>query len=56
MLGLFILGLLAWDACGGAAQHCPVDTARVALDCQAEVKAGTKTKQQCYDLIEKSCP
>ncbi len=43
-------------SCGGSVQHCPLNTAQVALECKVEVKAGKKTKEQCYQLIEESCP
>ncbi len=52
----FIILSLILLSCGGTVQHCPINTAQVALDCKAEVKAGTKTKEQCYQLIEDSCP
>ncbi len=39
-----------------AGQHCPPNSALVAAECKQEVLKGTKTKEQCYKLIEESCP
>ena len=40
----------------GNVQGCPPKTAQVTLACRDEIKAGTKTKEQCYTEIEASCP
>lgn len=56
MLKPFILCILLVSCAATQVNHCPVESAKVALDCRAEVKAGTKTKEQCYQLIEESCP
>ena len=55
MLKLFILAMLL-VSCVGQVNHCPVESAKVALDCREAVKAGNMTKEQCYQLIEESCP
>ncbi len=49
-----LLGLLLVSC--GSVQHCPPKTATVALDCKAAVVQGLKTKAQCYEEIERSCP
>jgi hypothetical protein len=50
-----LLAALLVSACG-AVQHCPPHSATVALDCKEAVARGEKTKEQCYQLIEESCP
>jgi hypothetical protein len=40
----------------GNVQGCPPKTAAVTADCKSQVAAGKMTKDQCYQLIEASCP
>jgi hypothetical protein len=40
----------------GSVQHCPPHTATVTLNCREAVAKGLKTKEQCYQEIEESCP
>jgi hypothetical protein len=51
---VLVLGLVGCADIG--ADSCPPKTAQVALQCKAEVAKGVKTKDQCYQEIESSCP
>lgn len=49
-----VLGL---SACGfQGVKGCPPKTAQVTADCHADVAKGLKTKAQCEQEIEESCP
>lgn len=44
-------------ACGmQSVKGCPPETAAVTAQCKLDVAKGLKTKEQCLDEIERSCP
>lgn len=53
---LMILCALLVSCAAGNVNHCPPNTATIALQCKADVAKGLKSKEQCYQEIEESCP
>jgi hypothetical protein len=51
----YLICLILVSCSAAQVNHCPVDSAKVALDCREAVRAGKMTKEQCYQLIEESC-
>jgi outer membrane PBP1 activator LpoA protein len=48
--------ILALILTGCATQGCPAKTAQVTLQCRQDIARGLKSKEQCYQEIEQSCP
>jgi len=56
MTRILIAAILCFGCSYTKVQGCPPKTALVTANCKSEVAAGRMSKDECFKLIEESCP